>query len=981
MQGFQPAASRLAQLPQHLADGGAVGFGARGLAGLRDLVPKMAAMGYPQAGPAPAPAPPPPTDARAAQLQAMIPRMEALGYKQQPQYLASGGVVRGPGTGTSDSIEAEAEPGTFIMPADSTQAIGPSALEKLGTVPVRLSDGEFEVPPEQVMALGVAVLKLMKDATHTPVNGEDGGQTDEEVAEARGFQPSAAQRMQEVPEQLFADGGAVGFSRINADQWAQEQEQGRNDLARQEARQARVREDQAAADAEAVAQSEAFRQRQAEGASAATGYADGGLVDPARRPNSFGDAAAVASDPSTTQVRTSAADTFGRPPAPAPAPAAPAPALGSNLAAVTRMGTYTDPRSTAYDPNPYAASNAAKLAGSGQSSRATVEAGMAPAPQPPTAGNSFGDAAAATRDAGVTQVAGFQPGRGTVSTVPAQPVAPRTPAAPAVATAPAAGFQTAAQRLSAAPSAAPAQPPAPMGWADRNAQRNLEVTAASIMDSPERRAAQQRLGLATAATGFQPRRFADGGLVEDDLQKRLAQIPAGGPPGWTGGAGSGGGAGAAGGAGGVTGSWSAPEAAPAPPPPPPNGALSRAAGYISQSPAPAERALSAIPAASPPAEPISAQSMDAAQGLARRGAADAMATLPAAAPQTSVQAPVVRHSGNDWQARKDLENARTSALSITNRPEWSNSGMNRFRGQGGVPPDVAAFQAMLSNDLALRGAQPGLDQAAMRETGENQRTGMQVTASSNNAAADRMGALDRTLITERGNNTRAGISAEATTEAARLRAAQENKPPAGYRWAAGGKLEPIPGGPAADGKPLTEDQAKSAGYALRMDNALKLIDEVGKSNPGAIRPGALAAATNALPETLANTLRPEARQRVEAAQLDALDAALTLNTGAAYTREQLQGLSRSYFAQPGDDDKTVADKGNRLQSLIDTARLRAGEKGAAMTDVAQAKNAARTGGTPAAAPTSLPGGMSRQVGTSGGRPVFEDAQGNRFIGG
>ena len=58
----------------------------------------------------------------AARLRSMIPQMEAMGYKQQPQHLARGGVVRGPGTGTSDSIETEAEPGTFIMPADSTKA-------------------------------------------------------------------------------------------------------------------------------------------------------------------------------------------------------------------------------------------------------------------------------------------------------------------------------------------------------------------------------------------------------------------------------------------------------------------------------------------------------------------------------------------------------------------------------------------------------------------------------------------------------------------------------------------------------------------------------------------------------------------------------------------------------------------------------------------------------------------------------------------
>ena len=36
--------------------------------------------------------------------------------------------------------------------------------------------------------------------------------------------------------------------------------------------------------------------------------------------------------------------------------------------------------------------------------------------------------------------------------------------------------------------------------------------------------------------------------------------------------------------------------------------------------------------------------------------------------------------------------------------------------------------------------------------------------------------------------------------------------------------------------------------------------------------------------------------------------------------------------------------------------------------------------TPVASSTNLPNGMTRQVGTSNGKPVYEDAQGNRFIG-
>jgi len=201
--------------------------------------------------------------------------------------------------------------------------------------------------------------------------------------------------------------------------------------------------------------------------------------------------------------------------------------------------------------------------------------------------------------------------------------------------------------------------------------------------------------------------------------------------------------------------------------------------------------MSTLPAADP-----TPRSEDVAQGLQRRQTADALALMPNA-PQLDVRAPTVRHSGNDWQARKDLENARTSASSITNRPEWSGTGMNRFRGgQSGPSPDTIAYQAMLANDLSLRGAQPGMDQAAMRENADNMRAQMQARSNAAIVDAQNNSALDRTLITERGNNTRAGIAAQGVTEAARLKALQEGKAPPGYRYTAGGNMEAIPGGPA-----------------------------------------------------------------------------------------------------------------------------------------------------------------------------------------
>ena len=142
MYGFQPKT----KAPQESNDGGLVArmksadagpatFGSRGLSQLRDLIPKMEAMGYPQA--------PTASDPRAAQLQAMIPQMEAMGFKQQPQqYFANGGMVRGAGTGTSDSIQA------------------------------RLSHGEYVLPADTVRAVGVGALDAMREATHKPVKGE-----------------------------------------------------------------------------------------------------------------------------------------------------------------------------------------------------------------------------------------------------------------------------------------------------------------------------------------------------------------------------------------------------------------------------------------------------------------------------------------------------------------------------------------------------------------------------------------------------------------------------------------------------------------------------------------------------------------------------------------------------------------------------------------------------------------------------------------
>lgn len=105
--------------------------------------------------------------------------MAKKGFGFKPK--ENGGMIRGPGTGTSDSIATEMQPGTYIMPADSTRTIGDEALKKMADakVPVRVSNGEFEFTPEQVQSVGAAVLTALRDATHKPV--------DKPAGQPRGF--------------------------------------------------------------------------------------------------------------------------------------------------------------------------------------------------------------------------------------------------------------------------------------------------------------------------------------------------------------------------------------------------------------------------------------------------------------------------------------------------------------------------------------------------------------------------------------------------------------------------------------------------------------------------------------------------------------------------------------------------------------------------------------------------------------------------
>ena len=122
------------------------------------------------------------------------------------------------------------------------------------------------------------------------------------------------------------------------------------------------------------------------------------------------------------------------------------------------------------------------------------------------------------------------------------------------------------------------------------------------------------------------------------------------------------------------------------------------------------------------------------------------------------------------------------------------------------------------------------------------------------------------------------------------------------------------------GVDTTEAEKTAAFLATRVANGLKNLTGI----EGGQSPEILGSMVGAVSETAGNYLTSEPRQRVEAAQRDVLDAALTLGTGAAYTAEQLEGYRRSYFPQLGDTQATIDDKQQRLRVLLEAAKVKAG---------------------------------------------------------
>lgn len=142
---------------------------------------------------------------------------------------------------------------------------------------------------------------------------------------------------------------------------------------------------------------------------------------------------------------------------------------------------------------------------------------------------------------------------------------------------------------------------------------------------------------------------------------------------------------------------------------------------------------------------------------------------------------------------------------------------------------------------------------------------------------------------------------------------------------ANGKLDVISLPSGAAGGTATEGERTAGFLASRLADSLKNMTSLTAKNPKAAKPGFIETVIgNHADQDAADLVRSGDRQAVLSNQLDALDAALTLGTGAAYTKEQIQNYARSYFPQLNDKPEAVMAKRQKFIAILKAAQIKAG---------------------------------------------------------
>lgn len=124
---------------------------------------------------------------------------------------------------------------------------------------------------------------------------------------------------------------------------------------------------------------------------------------------------------------------------------------------------------------------------------------------------------------------------------------------------------------------------------------------------------------------------------------------------------------------------------------------------------------------------------------------------------------------------------------------------------------------------------------------------------------------------------------------------------------------------AANGKPLTSDQAKVFGFAQRVSDANDTINSIGDQ---------FASVGNMISQFAPNALKSPERQQFDQAKLNFVNAVLRRESGAAISPAEFSSADKQYFPQPGDSSQVLLQKKTNREQVLQNLAIEAGNPSA-----------------------------------------------------
>ena len=126
----------------------------------------------------------------------------------------------------------------------------------------------------------------------------------------------------------------------------------------------------------------------------------------------------------------------------------------------------------------------------------------------------------------------------------------------------------------------------------------------------------------------------------------------------------------------------------------------------------------------------------------------------------------------------------------------------------------------------------------------------------------------------------------------------------------------IPGKKSAEEKPLTESQAKNAGFASRLFEANNNFNEVAnKISPEKLAVAGATAETPLISQVTNSSLSPEEGLAIQAKR-QFINSILRPESGASIAPSEFKSADIQYFPQVGDDEKRIAQKAQARETAI-----------------------------------------------------------------